>query len=315
MELQTIANFIKKRRKELGLTQVELAQKLFVTEKAISRWETGRGTPDTSLLIPLSKELGVNVSELLNGKEDDNDKAIKKVVEYNELNKKSKHGWSFKITVINYIISIFLFLIYLRFEYNPNIELSYFIRLLIIIIASLLIIIGNVVYANNCADKIEEKNKVTKLSLIIVFIYYIIFLFNMTIFARYDSGNGYNLIPFNSIISTLKSDNLYFMIINTLGNLLIFMPLEYFIIKLFKIKKLSLNLLLSFLIILIIEILQFIFKLGIFDIDDIILNITGMIVFYIVYKKRLWNVLKIFKNKAYKNPWNSRVKFIMERVS
>ncbi len=302
MELQTIANFIKKRRKELGLTQVELAQKLFVTEKAISRWETGRGTPDTSLLIPLSKELGVNVSELLNGKEDDNDKAIKKVVEYNELNKKSKHGWSFKVTVINYIISIFLFLIYLRFEYNPNIELSYFIRLLIIIIASLLIIIGNVVYANNCADKIEEKNKVTKLSLIIVFIYYIIFLFNMTIFARYDSGNGYNLIPFNSIISTLKSDNLYFMIINTLGNLLIFMPLEYFIIKLFKIKKLSLNLLLSFLIILIIEILQFIFKLGIFDIDDIILNITGMIVFYIVYKKRLWNVLKIFKNKAYKNP-------------
>lgn len=309
MELQTIANFIKKRRKELGLTQVELAQKLFVTEKAISRWETGRGTPDTSLLIPLSKELGVNVSELLNGKEDDNDKTIKKVVEYNELNKKSKHGWSFKVTVINYIISIFLFLIYLRFEYNPNIELSYFIRLLIIIIASLLIIIGNVVYANNCADKIEEKNKVTKLSLIIVFIYYIIFLFNMTIFARYDSGNGYNLIPFKSILSSLKSDNLYFMIINTLGNLLIFMPLEYFIIKLFKIKKLSLNLLLSFLIILIIEILQFIFKLGIFDIDDIILNITGMIVFYIVYKKRLWNVLKIFKNKAYKNPWNSRVKF------
>lgn len=55
MNLNKISNFIKTKRKELGLTQEELAQKLFVTEKAISRWETGRGTPDISLLIPLSK--------------------------------------------------------------------------------------------------------------------------------------------------------------------------------------------------------------------------------------------------------------------
>ena len=69
MELNKISNFIKKKRKELGITQEELAEKLFVTEKAISRWETGRGTPDISLLIPLSKELKIDVSELLNGEE------------------------------------------------------------------------------------------------------------------------------------------------------------------------------------------------------------------------------------------------------
>lgn len=41
MDLNKISNFIKAKRKELGITQDELAKKLFVTEKAISRWETG----------------------------------------------------------------------------------------------------------------------------------------------------------------------------------------------------------------------------------------------------------------------------------
>ena len=50
MELENIAVFIKEKRKERNLTQVELAKKLYVTEKAISRWETGRGTPDVSYI-------------------------------------------------------------------------------------------------------------------------------------------------------------------------------------------------------------------------------------------------------------------------
>lgn len=41
MDLNKISNFIKTKRKELGLTQEELAEKLFITEKSISRWETG----------------------------------------------------------------------------------------------------------------------------------------------------------------------------------------------------------------------------------------------------------------------------------
>ena len=67
MDLNKISTFIRTRRKELGMTQQELALKLFVTEKAVSRWETGRGTPDISLLIPLSKELNVDISEILSG--------------------------------------------------------------------------------------------------------------------------------------------------------------------------------------------------------------------------------------------------------
>ena len=283
VEIKKIANFIKKRRKELGMTQVELADKLFVTEKAVSRWETGRGTPDISLLIPISKMLGVSVSELLNGEESKSDRIVEKVIEYSEVSQKNKYGLGFKFTVMCYIVSILLFLIYLRFEYNPNIELNYFIRLLMVVIASLLIIFGNIIYGNYYVDKIEDKNRVAKFSMSIVFIYYVILLFNMVIFARYDSVYGYNLVPFKSILEVLKSDNLYFMVINIFGNLVVFMPLEYFIINLFEIKRFSLNFILSFLIILIIEILQFVFKIGVFDIDDILLSVFGMILFYVFY--------------------------------
>ena len=283
VEIKKIANFIKKRRKELGMTQVELADKLFVTEKAVSRWETGRGTPDISLLIPISKMLGVSVSELLNGEESKSDRIVEKVIEYSEVSQKNKYGLGFKFTVMCYIVSILLFLIYLRFEYDPNIELNYFIRLLMVVIASLLIIFGNIIYGNYYVDKIEDKNRVAKFSMSIVFIYYVILLFNMVIFARYDSVYGYNLVPFKSILEVLKSDNLYFMVINIFGNLVVFMPLEYFIINLFEIKRFSLNFILSFLIILIIEILQFVFKIGVFDIDDILLSVFGMIMFYVIY--------------------------------
>ena len=280
MNLNKIANFIKAKRKELGLTQQELAQKLFVTEKAISRWETGRGTPDISLLIPLAKILKVNVSELLNGEND-----IEEVIKYDELNKKFKFNFQFKIIILFYILSILTFLIYLRFEYDPNIELNYFIRLTLIIIASIFIIIGNLIYSNNYVEKLEDKNKIKRFSLSIIFIYYIILLFNMVIFARYNNINSYNLIPFKSMLEILNNNNLYSIVINIFGNLLIFMPLEYFIIELFKVNKFILNFSISFIIILIIEIMQYIFKIGVLDIDDLILCTLGMILFYIIYNK------------------------------
>ena len=88
------------------MTQTELANKLFVTEKAVSRWETGKGTPDISLLIPLSKELNIDVSELLNGEENN----IEKVIEYNEKTRKYKYNFQFKLIILFYILSILTFL-------------------------------------------------------------------------------------------------------------------------------------------------------------------------------------------------------------
>ncbi len=68
MDAKLTGSFIAERRKQKGLTQRELAEKLQVTDKAVSRWETGKGLPETSLLKPLGNLLGVSVGELLAGK-------------------------------------------------------------------------------------------------------------------------------------------------------------------------------------------------------------------------------------------------------
>ncbi|MDD5939043.1 MAG: helix-turn-helix transcriptional regulator, partial [Clostridiales bacterium] len=57
--------FVSELRKEKGYTQKDLAQKLFISDKAVSKWETGVSIPDTALLVPLADLLGVTVTELL----------------------------------------------------------------------------------------------------------------------------------------------------------------------------------------------------------------------------------------------------------
>ena len=69
MDAKLTGELIARRRRELGLSQTELAERLHVTDKAVSRWETGRGMPAIDSLEPLAKELGLSVSELLGGKE------------------------------------------------------------------------------------------------------------------------------------------------------------------------------------------------------------------------------------------------------
>ena len=60
--------FVSGRRKALGLTQKELAARLFVSDKAVSKWERGQSMPDIALLAPLAECLGVSVTELLEGR-------------------------------------------------------------------------------------------------------------------------------------------------------------------------------------------------------------------------------------------------------
>lgn len=68
--------FLSARRKEKGYTQKELAQKLFLSDKAVSKWERGISLPDISLLIPLSDILDVTVTELLEGKRMETDSSL-----------------------------------------------------------------------------------------------------------------------------------------------------------------------------------------------------------------------------------------------
>ena len=54
-------------REKKGYTQKQLAERLMVSDKAVSKWESGRGLPDISLIEPLAKNLGISVAELLSG--------------------------------------------------------------------------------------------------------------------------------------------------------------------------------------------------------------------------------------------------------
>ena len=67
MNTYVTGNTIKELRESRKLTQAELAEKIGVSSKTISKWETGKGLPDISLLQPLAKALGVSVIELMNG--------------------------------------------------------------------------------------------------------------------------------------------------------------------------------------------------------------------------------------------------------
>ena len=68
MNLLNTGNLIQTKRKQINLTQLELSQKLNVSEKTISKWECGKGFPETSLILPLCKELNITANELLSGK-------------------------------------------------------------------------------------------------------------------------------------------------------------------------------------------------------------------------------------------------------
>lgn len=67
MDYNKIGNFIATERKSKKLTQAKLAEKVFVSEKTVSKWEKGKGIPDTNTLPKLCEVLGVSLNELLNG--------------------------------------------------------------------------------------------------------------------------------------------------------------------------------------------------------------------------------------------------------
>ena len=67
MNQEKIGKFIAECRKKKKMTQQELADKLGITDKAISKWENGRCMPDISILEPLTEELGITINELIKG--------------------------------------------------------------------------------------------------------------------------------------------------------------------------------------------------------------------------------------------------------
>ena len=114
MNQEKMGKFIRELRINLEMTQQELAEKIGVTDRAISKWETGRGTPDITFLIPLSKELGVTLLELLSGEKIVNENnAIIDLIKNN--NKKTKI-WKYLFIGISNIVLLIMSII-LMFGY------------------------------------------------------------------------------------------------------------------------------------------------------------------------------------------------------
>ena len=99
MDQIKIGRFIAERRKKANLTQMQLAEKLGITDKAISKWERGIAMPDTSIMLKLCDILGISVNELLSGEkidmENNNQKNEQLFLEMaKELEKKNKTVWT-----------------------------------------------------------------------------------------------------------------------------------------------------------------------------------------------------------------------------
>ena len=69
MNQSSIGKFISQKRKEQNMTQEQLAEKLGVSNKTVSKWECGKCMPDYSIVKPLCQELGITVSELMDGED------------------------------------------------------------------------------------------------------------------------------------------------------------------------------------------------------------------------------------------------------
>lgn len=76
MDQVKTGNLISKKRRELCLTQKDLAEKLFVSDRAVSKWENGRSFPDSSLILKLCEILQISVYELLKGEENLNNNDV-----------------------------------------------------------------------------------------------------------------------------------------------------------------------------------------------------------------------------------------------
>ena len=94
-----IGKFIAECRKKANLTQMQLAEKLNITDRAVSKWETGKTMPDTSIMLELCDILGINVNELLSGErinmENNNEKNEQLLLDMaKDIEQKNKTIWT-----------------------------------------------------------------------------------------------------------------------------------------------------------------------------------------------------------------------------
>lgn len=143
MDQVKIGKFIAECRKKKNMTQATLAEKLNITDRAISKWETGKGMPDSSIMLELCSELDISVNELLSGEmiimNNYDKKAEENLLELKKQKEDSDRSMLRLELIIGYISSIsFLILIFVA----SFIEMFPIVRIILIILGSIIFAIG-----------------------------------------------------------------------------------------------------------------------------------------------------------------------------
>lgn len=143
MDQIKIGKFIQKQRKEMNITQMKLAEKLNITDRAISKWENGRGMPDSSIMLELCKELKITVNELLSGEKinmkEYSKKAEENLIEMRKKEEQQNKKLMFYEYVIGFLSSIsFLILVFVASYFINNKIIS----ITMIIISFIILLIG-----------------------------------------------------------------------------------------------------------------------------------------------------------------------------
>jgi len=143
MDQEKIGRFIAYCRKENGLTQAALAEKLGITDRAVSKWENGKSLPDASIMLELCSILNINVNELLTG-ERLNMNNYKEIAEQNLLEmarreEEINRNFLKMETVIGYMSSIaFMVMIFVA----SFVDMDTWLRILLIAIGSVILAFG-----------------------------------------------------------------------------------------------------------------------------------------------------------------------------
>ena len=142
MNQTKIGKFIQEKRKSVNLTQEELAEKLGVTDRAVSKWERGLNMPDASIMLDLTNILGISVNELLSGevikKEDYMNKAEDKLIELQAKNQ----SYAKQLLTLEWVISILGLLIFLPLTYiAAEFEMETYLRIILIVVAVIVIMV------------------------------------------------------------------------------------------------------------------------------------------------------------------------------
>ena len=133
MDQIKIGKFIAECRKKNNLTQMQLAEKLNITDRAISKWENGKAMPDSGIMLDLCSELGISVNELLSGEELEmnnyNEKAEQNLLEI----KKAKEEADKRLLTMEFVLGIVAFgALLIVMLIAGMVEMEEWVRLLII---------------------------------------------------------------------------------------------------------------------------------------------------------------------------------------